>query len=299
MVGFALPQFGESVNDDLAQFAITAEQLGADSLWVADRLLAAVEPVALHPGMSGAMPTQYHAVADPLIALAVAAAVTSTVRLGASVLVGPWYPPVQLARQLTTLDVVSRGRLLPGFGIGWSPDEYLAAGAPFSKLGTQLDELLDALLAIWTTNPVEHQGHRWSIPRSFIDFKPVQRPHPPIGLGAFSGHGLRRVGERADCWLPVVWAQSGLDLDPLKAQRRLVDDAARAVGRDAIDISTHVRINVAPGTTVAAVADTVQLLADNGYRDTFVEFAFAVSGSDAALEWVEHLTARWLPQGGR
>ena len=120
MVGFALPEFGESVNDDLAQFAITAEQLGADSLWVADRLLAAAEPVALHPGMNGAVPTQYHAVADPLIALAVAAAVTSTVRLGASVLVGPWYPPVQLARQLTTLDVVSGGRLLPGFGIGWS-----------------------------------------------------------------------------------------------------------------------------------------------------------------------------------
>jgi probable F420-dependent oxidoreductase len=293
MVGFALPQFGDSVNDDLAHFAITAEQLGADSLWVADRLLAAVEPVATHPaGMGGALPAQYRAIADPLIALAVAAAVTSTVRLGASVLVGPWYPPVQLARQLTTLDVVSGGRLLPGFGIGWSPDEYVAAGAPFGKRGAQLDELLDALLAIWTTNPVEHQGHRWSIPRSFIDFKPMQRPHPPIGLGAFSGQGLRRVGERADCWLPVVWAQDGLDLNPLKAQRRLVDEAARAVGRDAIDISTHVRINVAPGTTVAAVADTVQLLADNGYRDAFVEFMFALSGSDAALEWIEHLTTR-------
>jgi hypothetical protein len=64
------------------------------------------------------------------------------------------------------------------------------------------------------------------------------------------------------------------------------------VGRDAIDISTYVRINVAPGTTVAAVADTVQLLADHGYRDAFVEFMFALSGSDAALEWIEHLTTR-------
>jgi len=292
MVGFALPQFGESAYEDLARFAATAEELGVDSLWVADRLLAAVEPSVLHDGMDGAIPVQYRTIADPLIALTVAAAVTRTARLGASVLVAPWYPPVQLARQLTTIDVVSRGRLLAGFGVGWSSDEYRAAGAPFGDRGAQMDELLDALLALWTTNPVEHEGTRWSIPRSWVDFKPVQRPRPPIGLGAFAGGGLRRVGRRADCWLPVVWAQSYQDLGPLHAQRQIIDDAARAASREPADIGAHVRINVAPGTAPAAVADTVRQLADNGYPDSFVELMWAVGGIDAQLEWVQKLTNR-------
>ncbi len=292
MVGFALPQFGESAYEDLARFASTAEELGVDSLWVADRLLAAVEPTVLHAGMDGAIPAQYRTIADPLIALTVAAAVTRRARLGASVLVAPWYPPVQLVRQLTTIDVISRGRLLAGFGIGWSPDEYRAAGAPFGNRGAQLDELLDVLLALWTTNPVEHAGTRWTIPRSWVGFKPVQRPRPPIGLGAFADGGLRRVGQRADCWLPVVWAQSDQDLGPLHAQRRIIDDAARAASREPADIGAHVRINVAPGTPLAAVADTVRQLADNGYPDSFVEMMWAVAGIDAQLEWVQKLTDR-------
>jgi len=90
---------------------------------------------------------------NPFIALTVAATATTTVQLGCSVFVAPWYPPVQLARQLTSIDVISGGRLLPGFGIGWSPEEYQSAGAPFRRRGAQLNELLDALVALWTANP--------------------------------------------------------------------------------------------------------------------------------------------------
>jgi Luciferase-like monooxygenase len=114
VVGCTLPQFGDSAHADLVGFAEATEQLGVDSLWVADRLLAAVDPTAVHAGMRGAIPENYRTIADPLIALTVAAAATTRVRLGASVLVGPWYPPLQFARQLTTIDAVSDGRLLPG-----------------------------------------------------------------------------------------------------------------------------------------------------------------------------------------
>ena len=152
-----MPQFGESAHDDLARFASTAEQLGADSLWVGDRLLAPVNPTVGYGGKD-TIPEQFRTCLDPFTALAVAATVTTTARLGSSVFVAPWYPPVQLARQLTSIDVVSRGRLLPGFGIGWSPEEYQAAGAPFTRRGAQLDELLDALDALWTTNPVAAPG---------------------------------------------------------------------------------------------------------------------------------------------
>ncbi|WP_244975523.1 TIGR03619 family F420-dependent LLM class oxidoreductase [Mycobacterium kubicae] len=291
VVGCTLPQFGELAHADVAAFAAATEQLGVDSLWVADRLLAPVDPTALHAGMRGAIPEHYRTIADPLIALSVAATVTTTVRLGASVLVGPWYPPVQLARQLTTIDAVSDGRLLPGFGVGWSPDEYCASGARFEDRGALLDELLDVLIALWTTSPVEHQGVHWSIPPSRVDFKPVQRPRPPIGLGAFTGAGLRRVGERADCWLPVVWASDHVDLSPLHAQRNAVDAAARAVGRDSAEITAQVRVNVAPGTPLVAVAATTRRLADNGYPDSFVELMWAVEDIDSQLEWIEKFAA--------
>jgi probable F420-dependent oxidoreductase len=294
VLGFALPQYGESAHvdaGDLARFASTAEQLGADSLWVGDRLLAAVNPSVGYVGKD-TIPEQFRTCLDPFIALTVAATVTTTARLGSSVLVAPWYPPVQLARQLTSIDVISRGRLLPGFGIGWSPEEYQAAGAPFRRRGAQLDELLDALDALWTTNPVQHEGARWSIPESWIDLKPVHRPRPPIYLGAFTPAGLKRIGERADGWMAGVQVPGGGSVDALARQRQAIDDAARAAVRDPSAIHTYVRINVADGTAVEQVAEAVRLLADNGYSDAFVDLMYAVTGTDAQLQWVERLLAR-------
>jgi probable F420-dependent oxidoreductase len=294
VLGFAVPQFGESAHLDvgeLARFASTAEHLGADSLWVGDRLLAAVNPTVGYAGKD-TIPDQFRTNLDPFIALTVAATTTTSAQLGSSVFVAPWYPPVQLARQLTSIDVISGGRLLPGFGIGWSPDEYHAAGAPFARRGAQLDELLDVLDALWTTNPVQHEGTRWSIPETWVDLKPVQRPRPPVYLGAFTPPGLKRVGTRADGWMAGVQVPGGVHLKALNWQRGAIDDAARATGRDPSAIHTYVRINVAEGTSVDQVAQAVQLLADNGYPDAFVDFMYAVTGTDAQLEWVERLLAR-------
>jgi probable F420-dependent oxidoreductase len=291
VLGFAVPQYGAAAHAELARFASTAEELGADSLWVGDRLLAAVQPTVGYAGRD-TIPAQFRTGIDPFIALAVAATATTRTRLGASVFVAPWYPPVQLARQLTSLDVVSGGRLLPGFGIGWSPEEYEAAGAPFRRRGAQLDELLDALEALWTTNPVAHHGERWSIPEAWVDLKPVQKPRPPIYLGAFTPAGLERVGLRADGWTPVVQVPRGVNLDMLTRQRQTIDDAARAAGRDPSAIHTCVRINVAGGAPVEQVAEAVKVLADNGYPDTFVDLLYVADTTDAHLDWVERLVAR-------
>jgi probable F420-dependent oxidoreductase len=294
VLGFAVPQFGSSAHDDLARFAATAEQLGVDSLWVGDRLLAAVHPTVGYGG-TDAIPVQFRTNLDPFVALTVAATVTTRVRLGTSVLVAPWYPPVQLARQLTSIDVISRGRLLPGFGIGWSPEEYQAAKAPFSRLGAQLDEMLDALDALWTTNPVEFEGERWSVPESWVDLKPVQQPRPPIYLGAFRPPGLNRVGERADGWMAAVRVPDmsrDLIVNMLNAQRQAIDNAARAAGRDPAAIHTYVRVNVAEDTQGDKVADVLSLLSDNGYPDAFVDLLYVATGTDAHLKWVERLLVR-------
>lgn len=290
VLGFAVPQFGESARTDLARYAATAERLGADSLWVGDRLLTAVHPSVGYAGRD-TIPERFRTGLDPFIALAVAATATTRVRLGSSVFVAPWYPPVQLGRQLTAIDVVSGGRLLPGFGIGWSPEEFSAAGAPFRGRGAQLDEVLDALEQLWTTNPVAHDGKRWSIPSSWVDLKPVQQPRPPIYLAAFTPVSLRRIGRRAEGWLPAVQVPGGVAPEMLALLRRTIDDAAREAGRDPSAIHTYVRINVAEGTPIEAVADAVSTLADAGYPDAFVDLMYVAGDTDDHLRWVEGLLA--------
>jgi alkanesulfonate monooxygenase SsuD/methylene tetrahydromethanopterin reductase-like flavin-dependent oxidoreductase (luciferase family) len=131
-----------------------------------------------------------------------------------------------------------------------------------------------------------------SVPESWVDLKPVQRPHPPISLGAFTPAGLKRVGERADGWMAGVNVPGGVSLEMLNWQRQTIDDAARAAGRDPSAVHTYVRVNVAEGTPVDKVADAVGVLADNGYPDSFVDLMYVATGTDAHLEWVERLLAR-------
>src|SRR5262249_57447254 len=129
-LGFALPQIGPIAGPDaLVTVAQRAEALGFDSLWAADRILYPVNPRTPYPATrDGALPDLYKRVLDPLETLTFVAARTRRVALGTSVLNLPWYPPVLLAQRLTTLDVLSGGRLRLGFRMRWSPHQYEAAG---------------------------------------------------------------------------------------------------------------------------------------------------------------------------
>jgi len=202
--GFALPQVGSAVGPEgLVTAAKRAEDLGFDSLWVLDRILWPVNPRVPYPIGDGSLPVKYKSVLDPLETLTFAAAHTRRVALGTSVLNLPWYNPVLLARRLTTVDILSAGRLRVGFGIGWSPDEYEAAGATWQERGKRADELIQALKKIWTTDPVDFQGKYYRIPKSVIGPKPVQKPHPPIYMAAYAPSALKRVATEANGWFPV------------------------------------------------------------------------------------------------
>ena len=226
--GFALPQIGSLVGPEaLVTVAKRAEDLGFDSLWVLDRILWPVDPRAPYPIGDGSLPLQYKHVLDPVETLTFAAAYTSRIALATGVLNLPWYNPVLLARRLTTLDVLSRGRLRVGFGIGWSPDEYEAAGAPWQDRGKRADESIEVLKKIWTTDPVEFQGKHYRIAKSFIGPKPVQKPHPPIYLAAFTPSAMKRVAAEAHAWLPV-----GIPLSDVGAMFEAIKNMAKEAGRD-------------------------------------------------------------------
>src|SRR5262249_14883832 len=148
-------------------------------------------------------------------------------KLGTSVLDMPYYNPVMLARRLTTIDFLSNGRLCVGLGLGWSKDEMDATGADMKKRGAAAGEVLQVLKAIWTTDPVEFHGKFYNIPRSYIHPKPVQKPHPPIYLGAFAPVALKRLAREADGWNPVF-----LPIPVMEEMFASVRQMAAEAGRD-------------------------------------------------------------------
>jgi probable F420-dependent oxidoreductase len=240
-LGFALPQIGPVAGPDaLVTVAQRAEALGFDSLWVLDRILYPVNPRTPYPATpDGVLPDLYKRVLDPLETLTFVAAHTRRVALGTSVLNLPWYPPVLLARRLTTLDVLSGGRLRVGFGMGWSLDEFEAAGAPMQERGKRADEIIDALKAIWTTDPVEFQGQYYRIPKSFIGPKPVQKPHPPIYMAAYTPPAMKRLAKEANGWFPV-----GVPLSAVAGMFEGIKGMAKEAGRDPAALELIVRANV-------------------------------------------------------
>jgi probable F420-dependent oxidoreductase len=238
-IGFFLPQIGPAANaDSITKAAKRAEELGYDSLWVTERLLYPINPQTSYYG--GPLPEPYKRVFDPLETLTFAAAHTSRVTLGTSVLDIPFYNPVLLARRLTTLDVFSRGRLRVGLGLGWSKDEHDAAGASMKVRGKRADEFIAVLKAIWTTDPAEFHGKYFQLPKSIIQPKPVQKPHPPIYLAAYSPGAMKRTAKMADGWMPV-----GMNADQAKASIGQIRNMARDAGRNPADLKLIMRGNLA------------------------------------------------------
>jgi probable F420-dependent oxidoreductase len=185
--GFHLPQFGRAAMAGAVERAARhAEELGFDDVWVSDHLVVP---------SSQAYPAPY--LYDPLVTLSFAAAATSRIGLGTSVLVAPQYPsPLALANTLASLDNMSGGRLTVGLGIGWSQAEFQALGAPFDHRGERLDEIIDLLRTAWLDDPATHQGRYYP----FADIRLLPKPghEIPIWVGGTSDAAYARAFERGD-----------------------------------------------------------------------------------------------------
>lgn len=286
-IGFTLPQFGSMARqaDQVAGFARQAEGLGADSLWVGDRLLAPVRPIVGYAG-TDTIPEGFNRRLDPFALMTIAATVTERPLIGSNVLNATWYPPALLERSLTTIDLVSGGRLLAGFGVGWSPEEYQAVGLPMEKRGARLDESLDALEALWTTDPAFYQGSYWTVPATHADLRPARKPRPPIYLGGAAPAALRRIARRADGWLPVA-VPGAVVFDPASVNEPLarIRALAEGYGRDPGAVDVVLRINPTATASLDDIVATVVRAGDETDVDhVFVELMYIAEEVDQALE---------------
>jgi probable F420-dependent oxidoreductase len=220
VLGFGLPVSGAwATPENVQRLSLRAEELGYGSLWTYQRLLA---PAETDWG------PQYRSVLDPVVALAFAAACTGSARLGTAVVNAPFLPAATLARQLVSLDVLSGGRLDVGLGLGWAREEFAALGVPFDRRGARLEDTVGALRALWADDPVEFHGEFTDVPPSRFLPKPVQRPAPPILLGATAEAALRRAGRIGDGWI----SSSRFDLHNVVRAVTTVRAAASDAGRD-------------------------------------------------------------------
>jgi probable F420-dependent oxidoreductase len=231
-IGFGAPVSGSwATPANQVEIAQRAEALGYHSLWTFSRILYPDAP----EGQRLAPP--YRSVHDPLIVAAFLAGVTSRVRLGLAVVNLPFYAPLVLAKALTSIDIVSNGRLDTGLGLGWAPEEFAAAGVDIARRGDRAEEFLACLRAIWTTDPVKFDGEFYTVPRGYVDPKPIQSPHPPILLGGNAERALQRVGRLADGWISssrVPGSQIPVAIATIRA-------AAEGAGRNPGDVRIIVR----------------------------------------------------------
>lgn len=230
-VGLVLPQAGQqATRENVIQMAKNAESEGFDSLWVFERLLWPINPQTPYVATpDGSLPIEYQIMLDPLETLTYVAANTNKIALGTSVIDMLFHNPVILARRFATLDILSEGRSIAGFGIGWSKDEYQASNIPFQNRGKRADEFIQVLKRIWTDDVVEFKGKYYSIPASKIGPKPIQKPHLPVYLGGFSPNTFSRiVNYDTNGWLAVV----GGPLEYLDNTIKTIKDIANKANKD-------------------------------------------------------------------
>ena len=206
-LGFNLPISGPtSAARSFARIAQQGEAMGYDYLTLTDHVVLPDVSVPGYPySESGEFmsntPTERH---ELLTATAFIAAKTSRIRLVLAVLVVPHRPAVLAAKMLSTIDVLSEGRLVIGIGAGWLKAEFDAVvTTPFAERGAVTDEYLEAFRALWTREHAQFDGRYTKFADLIFLPRPVQQPHPPIWVGGESGPSLRRAARFGDAWYPI------------------------------------------------------------------------------------------------
>ena len=192
--------------ENLALVARRAEALGFDSAFVGDHVVIPESFISEYPysatgEFTGAASGEW---LDQLTVLTYVGAKTERIRLGTGVLILPHRNPVVAAKTLATMDVLSKGRLIVGVGVGWLREEFEALGLPpFSERGAVGNEYLRAFKELWTRENPRFEGKYCGFSGIKFEPKPVQKPHPPIWVGGESGPALRRAATLGDAWHPI------------------------------------------------------------------------------------------------
>lgn len=173
--------------DAAVRVAQAAEAAGFESVWTGEHVVLPDPQVPTSP-----LPPDTPML-DTVVALSLIASHTTTLRIASGIIVLPQRNPLVLAKELASLDVISDGRLIVGFGAGYIAEEFDALGVPMARRGARMEDYLRALRAVWTMERPQYEGEFFSFSNVAAYPRPVQRPTPPIVLGGNSEAALRRA----------------------------------------------------------------------------------------------------------
>lgn len=259
--GIVPVNIGITAAEQLVGLAQLAESAGVESVWTFEHVIVPMDYQSKYPysanGKMGAAPETPFV--DPLIALTLIAAHTKTLRLGTGVNILSQANPLYLAKQAASIDMLSKGRLMLGVGIGWLQEEFVAMGVPFERRGARFDDYVAAMRKVWSGDVVEHESEflHWhgfkSHPLPAQTHAASQRPGVPIVMGGSKGKIYDRIARDGDGW----YAPMGTP-DDLAAALVELKAACAKIGRDPSTI--EITAMLPPGATL----DSVKRMADAG-----------------------------------
>lgn len=229
----AIGIFATEYSIDIVTLAKRAEALGFESLWVPEHPIIPVEMTTPFAG-GGPLPEQYRHLLDPFAALAAAAGATEKLRLGTGICLIPERNALLTAKEVATLDVVSKGRFEFGIGAGWLREETEILGGDFPRRWTQTREHIMAMKALWTQEEAEFHGAYVDFPKVWCNPKPLQKPHPPILIAGELDKAAARVAEYGDGWFPRA---RGSTPESLEAGRKKIEGLYKERGRDTSNLT--------------------------------------------------------------
>jgi probable F420-dependent oxidoreductase len=183
------------------ELARALEERGFESLWFPEHSHIPISRASPFP-QGGDLPKRYYDVIDPFVGLAMAAAATRTLKVATGICLVAQRDPIQTAKRVASLDLLSNGRFLFGIGSGWNAEEMANHGTDFKTRNKLMRERVEAMKAIWTQSKPEYKGDLVQFPQMMAWPKPVQKPHPPILVGGAFPYGARRAIRYGDGWLP-------------------------------------------------------------------------------------------------
>jgi probable F420-dependent oxidoreductase len=186
----------------LDRLALAAEERGIGTVWVGEHVVLFEQYASSYPyADDGRIPAPSGTgLLEPMVTLAYLAGKTSTVRLGTAMLLLPQRNPVYVAKEVSSLDWLSDGRVDLGIGVGWLKEEFDALQVPWDKRGRRTDEYVDVLRTLWCDETSSFHGDVYDLPPCEMYPKPVQEPHPPLHIGGETQAALRRAARLGQGW---------------------------------------------------------------------------------------------------
>ncbi|MBV8654376.1 MAG: TIGR03619 family F420-dependent LLM class oxidoreductase [Alphaproteobacteria bacterium] len=230
----AFPQMPDA--QALVEYGVRMEELGFDSLWVWDHILLGVNP--------------HFPIIDSLSLLTAVGARTKKIKLGTGILVLPARNPVVLAKQLSSMDQLSEGRLILGMAAGWYKREFDSIGVPFEKRGKIMDQSLEILNRLWTEDLVAGDYPPYNMTAAVMFPKPYQKPRPPILIGGYVDRVLKRAAVAGDGWLTYFYTPESFTTSWNK-----VCAFAKEAGKDPTTLLNGNQLPIMVGKSRAAVEE--------------------------------------------